>query len=620
MDWLRKIPKGAQWFIGILTAVVSFIFLIRENYYLGITVILIFTIICLAGWFSFVIWSREKSKTGGIVPKSRKPKHLFTNVARNWAKLGIIILVGIIIWIALLPQSGKTIQFAFVGTPTPSLQEIAGCPQVDGKMLILLAKITGPDPEKYRVNELILSGLEQTLLGTEDYVMFSLDEIITEELGGTKRVYEIAEACDADIILWGWYAVTESDALVNLHINGFYPVETYSCTVVDILETQQEKSQLNDFSMQFQLREELSRKVLFISGFIKYLMDEYHLAIYFLDRALSEASIDERPLIYKYRAYAHIKLGLAENAIEDLTKALEIFSSDKDLIVFRSLGYSDLEEYEKALLDIESAIKIDPDDPHSYYLRGNFLMALGDEESALESYSHAIEKGEATACVYNNRGLMFSDLGDYENAEKDFTQAISIEPDFPFPYFNRGVDFKEIGKFENAISDISKAIDLDPNSIGRYFELANVYLEMGDLVIAKQTLDKARELDPDNPSVYLGQGHYFFTQGEYQLAIDNFEIASSLDPTDYLAVHNQAISYYYWRKYDLAIERFDIAIKLNPTFHESYYMRGMSYWNVGNLEQALIDLKISLTLSVTEFEKEEIEKTINRIEELLDNK
>lgn len=60
-------------------------------------------------------------------------------------------------------------------------------------------------------------------------------------------------------------------------------------------------------------------------------------------------------------------------------------------LVLRGLAYSEMERYEEALADLSRAIELDPNDADSFAERGMTYRAMGRCDEALADFTHVIE-------------------------------------------------------------------------------------------------------------------------------------------------------------------------------------------------------------------------------------
>jgi tetratricopeptide (TPR) repeat protein len=131
-----------------------------------------------------------------------------------------------------------------------------------------------------------------------------------------------------------------------------------------------------------------------------------------------------RSLAARERAHAHYLRGDYDQAIADLTVALQFAPADAGLHIERGLAYEEKPDYDRAIADYTAAIRLAP------------------------------EEGRA----WHHRGRVHSARRQYEPAVADFTAALRAEPGWGFSYYLRARAYQELGRREDAIADYRSAL------------------------------------------------------------------------------------------------------------------------------------------------------------------
>jgi tetratricopeptide (TPR) repeat protein len=124
------------------------------------------------------------------------------------------------------------------------------------------------------------------------------------------------------------------------------------------------------------------------------------------------------------RAHAHYLRGDYDQAIADLTVALQFTPADAALHIDRGLAYEEKPDYDRAIADYTAAIRLAPEEARAWHHRGRV---------------HAARR-------------------QYERAVADFTQAIRAEPGWGFGYYLRARAYEELGRSEDAVADYRSAL------------------------------------------------------------------------------------------------------------------------------------------------------------------
>jgi tetratricopeptide (TPR) repeat protein len=148
-------------------------------------------------------------------------------------------------------------------------------------------------------------------------------------------------------------------------------------------------------------------------------------------------------------------------------------------------------------------------------------------------------------------------------------------------------------QIENSLADYDRAIDLAPALEVAYEERASLYLGMGEVEKAAADASRALELDPSRRAAYMTRATAYAALGRNDEAIADSTRALEMaqEPLAY-ALRGQAYLQRA-RQGDLqrAIEDETQALALAPFYPFPYYIRGLAYAQIGQINQAIFDLK-----------------------------
>ena len=136
------------------------------------------------------------------------------------------------------------------------------------------------------------------------------------------------------------------------------------------------------------------------------------------------------------------------------------------------------DEYDEAIDSLSKAIELEPEDADAYFLRGiSYLMkddpdnALVDLDKALELLPNDTDAEITNAEIYGMRGVGHSFKDDYDKAITDSEKAIELDPTNTRlkamgaeSYALRGYDYTEAKDYDRAIADLDRAFELNPDS------------------------------------------------------------------------------------------------------------------------------------------------------------
>jgi tetratricopeptide (TPR) repeat protein len=105
------------------------------------------------------------------------------------------------------------------------------------------------------------------------------------------------------------------------------------------------------------------------------------------------------------------------------------------VIVMTACQPSPTGDYEEAIADLSEAIQLDSNLAEAYYNRGRAYANLANLEQAIQDYDQAIQLDPSNLLAVTNRGSAYADLGEFDQAIQDYDQAIQLDPEAAIPYY-----------------------------------------------------------------------------------------------------------------------------------------------------------------------------------------
>ena len=235
-------------------------------------------------------------------------------------------------------------------------------------------------------------------------------------------------------------------------------------------------------------------------------------------------------------ALARITADDADDALVNLSKAIDLNPNYVDAYFLRGLIYGSQYDFDKAIADFEKVVELDPSHTDAkamhadayaargadYALEKNYDKAIADFERAIELDPDKAEFKAAAAATYFLRGATRYEEGDNESAFTDLDRAISdiekiieLDPDnsevriaIGEAYLVRGIAHFQGGNYDRAIADLERAIELENSAADLKGAAAYAYLrrgvshaEGGDHDRAIADFNRAVEIEPENSRV-----------------------------------------------------------------------------------------------------------------------
>jgi tetratricopeptide (TPR) repeat protein len=197
-----------------------------------------------------------------------------------------------------------------------------------------------------------------------------------------------------------------------------------------------------------------------------------------------------------------------DNGIELFSSIIAQIPGDAEGYIYRAQFYERKWQIEDALNDITKALEIAPEDGYAHYIHGNIRRRMLDFRGAIAAYSHAISAGYTAA--YNNRGVMLMRLKKYRAARGDFTLALQHNPELVRAYHNRGLVRCHLKDYEGAIRDLTIASTKDPQYHRSYMVLGCAYYTLGKQEQARNALchyvKRSGDLNPEVRTLLIQLG------------------------------------------------------------------------------------------------------------------
>ena len=129
-----------------------------------------------------------------------------------------------------------------------------------------------------------------------------------------------------------------------------------------------------------------------------------------------------------------------------------------------------------------------------------------------------------------------------------------------------------------------------------------------DYDTALASFEAAKEAGENERLLYRGEGIAYLGKTQYAEAVTAFETALScsdgrVDDMDYDVNYYLATAYYKQGETDQALQVYDAIIALKPEERDAYYLRGVIETERGNLEQALADFDMTISLNIRDYDR-----------------
>ncbi|MEO0468444.1 MAG: tetratricopeptide repeat protein [Bacteroidota bacterium] len=314
---------------------------------------------------------------------------------------------------------------------------------------------------------------------------------------------------------------------------------------------------------------------------------EYEAALLFEGKVMEEQGKEDDALIaytrilerkptamaYRQRGSLYLKLGEYQEAITDLSKAIDY--NPNFALAWRERGQARfaLQEYEKAIQNLNQALSIDAADPIAYMARGDAYAAMEKFDGATFDYAKVIELQPRNAEPHVKKGLIYLSQKDYDQAFKAMNDGVQAAPSQAMAYLGRGRAYLAKGNTGRAMNDFNRAIALDPRDGDAYYFRAKLHRETGQLAAAERDLQAAIQAKTSYFDAYLVRAEVYRANQQYVKALAQYSEALRLNPNQPLVYYRRGDEYLRLRQYEKALADYQKAMQMKPVEEPNTYLK-----------------------------------------------
>ena len=238
-------------------------------------------------------------------------------------------------------------------------------------------------------------------------------------------------------------------------------------------------------------------------------------------RTMNGANVSEETLMgasdYYESGKTKLLTGELDDAIADLTTAINAGNPTADMYILRGEAYMQSANYGGALQDFNTAIDMNPTSSVAYYDRALLNTRIEDYDAALNDINNALAARATNdqdilqlRDLYAKRGQLNLWLKNWDGAIADYTNSLA-RPDGivnPTVYAERAEAYTAIGDYASAISDYSAAVrviseqiqglasasereSVSANAMSYFEKSAALNLQIGNIDSARSDLESA---------------------------------------------------------------------------------------------------------------------------------
>jgi tetratricopeptide (TPR) repeat protein len=202
----------------------------------------------------------------------------------------------------------------------------------------------------------------------------------------------------------------------------------------------------------------------------------------------------------------HIKLGLAydqngdhEEAIENFSRATQLFPENDELLYYLGIEYRIIMDYESAIEVFKRATQLNDQDARYFFHIGVSYERLGRIDEAIENLDRSVQLDDSSAAALNYLGYLLADGGTrLEEARVFIEMALAIDPENGAYLDSMGWVLYRLKEYNQAREYLESAVQLmdvtEEENYVIYEHLGDVYYEIGLFQEAVEAWEEALEL------------------------------------------------------------------------------------------------------------------------------
>ncbi len=263
----------------------------------------------------------------------------------------------------------------------------------------------------------------------------------------------------------------------------------------------------------------------------------------------------------------------------------------------RANYYLNKNNFNEAMQDITKAISIDSSQSDYFLTLSNVYFMTnqtGNSKSALEK---SIKLDDKNVEAILKLAELYLYVKKNDKSIDYINMALKIDKYNAKAYFMKGMNFKEKHDTARAISSMQTAVEQDQT----YY---NAYIQLGLLCaaqhnpLASQYYKNAIKINPKSTEAWYDLGKYEQDEGYWNKALEAYNELLKVDGRYKYAHYNMGVIYFMGlKKNEEAIGQFTEAITIEPKYVEAYYARGVVYKEMKNRKKAVEDFNACMAIT-----------------------
>lgn len=207
----------------------------------------------------------------------------------------------------------------------------------------------------------------------------------------------------------------------------------------------------------------------------------------------------------KDQAAIHYRLGAVHlndrnlaDALNELTKAIEIYPDEPTYHDALGLAYLAKGMHKEALASMDKALSIDRNYSEAHVNKAAVYIDLQRWTEAIDESKAAVKNifYRTPEFAWFNMGWSYYNLGEMEKAIESYSKAVEIKPSYAQGWYSMGLTYDKMNRSKDAVASYSKATAVFPGYLDAYFNMGMALVKAKDKPAAVKAFEKVIELAP----------------------------------------------------------------------------------------------------------------------------
>ena len=243
--------------------------------------------------------------------------------------------------------------------------------------------------------------------------------------------------------------------------------------------------------------------------------------------------------------------GFFDEALKEYAKGSQYQDYSAQILYELAVIFDEKGNTDGAIRIYQRVIEVEPTHAKALFTLGENLYASGDTTAAVQYYRQALSSTPGIKdAFYEPLEPYFAGLMTPDEAMPLLEKAMLVLPDDPRSYFYAGTLEADTGNIQKAIEHYQKTreiIEADPSHLQMelllgdfndvYLKLGELYHQHGDIETSAVYFKRALALNPELANRFIAQGQSAFEAEHYQEAIESLNTHILLFPEDIAAVY-----------------------------------------------------------------------------------